>query len=48
MCEDEDTQDQSSYILLNELIDYVLESANLDMYLGGTQPECTIFFSFFP
>ena len=48
MFEDKDTHDQSSYILFNKLIDCVLESATLDMYSAGTQPECSIFFSFFP
>lgn len=38
MFEDKDTHDQSSYILFNELTDYVPESANLYVYSGGTQP----------
>jgi hypothetical protein len=53
MFEDEDTQDQSSYILFNEhtvteLMDVTLESANLHVYSDGTQPECSLFFSTFP
>jgi hypothetical protein len=53
MFEDEDTQDQSSYILFNEhtvteLMDVTLESANLQVYSYGTQPECSLFFSTFP
>jgi hypothetical protein len=53
MFEDEDTQDQSSYILFNEhtvteLTDVTLETADLHVYSGGTQPECSLFFSIFP